>query len=170
MSKITRKKLVKGTKLQAQPVDDLYTAVGNEISNATINDDNVEHLEGTFRLNWWLSNINWANATATVNPEKANEQAYNFPFILPPTQDIFNTTIDENSKYYTMKDLTLSIDQGDEPIDWLAPHNDSSSPSGYSWSAGTKSEAGKFEIDIYFWNKTPSSVASNTTHWENNFA
>ena len=170
MSKITRKKLVKGTKLQAQPVDDLYTAAGNEISNATINDDNVEHLEGTFRLNWWLSNINWANGTVSVNPEEANEQAYNFPFILPPTQDIFNTTIDENSKYYTMKDLTLSIDQGDEPIDWLVPHTDTSSPTGYSWSAGTKSEAGKFEIDIYFWNKTPSSVASNTTHWENNFA
>ena len=112
MSKITRKKLTKGTKLQAQPVNDFYQGVNTAIANRTLDKDNLNY-ETPFELEWSIDSINWTDTASTQS------QAWSFPFILPATQDIFSTELTENSIPCTLRSIVVSMDQGDEPITWF---------------------------------------------------
>jgi len=188
MSKITRKKLVKGTKLQAQPISAFETAVSSGLNNQGVNADNLDKYESSFRLNWWLPQLQYGNEPDLINndpPDTAyyakvwwdKEQVYNFPFILPATQDIWTTGINEQSKYYTLRDITFTHDQGDEPISYLAYPAVSGSWSGteyvksndttyapYFYEANTKDF--EFSFRLTLWAKTPNKVNTDITIWE----
>jgi len=160
MSKVTRQKLVKGTKLQAQPVDDLFVAVENELEAPSINKENIPY-ESSFHLNWIVDSIVWSSATTG---KKARDKAFVMPFILAPTQDLFGLQIAEDSEYYTLREITFSHDQGDEAINWF-PHQTKAGPV-YEAMGCTKGDAGNYNFVLSIYKKTPSIVTSEVTHWE----
>lgn len=163
MSKITRKKLTKGTKLQAQPVNDFYQNVENSIRNRTLDKDNLSY-ETPFELEWSIDSINWTDDTTT------QEQAWTYPFILPATQDIFSTQLTENSLPYTLRQIVVSMDQGDEPVVWF-PKQSRLLPAGGIELLGTsEGDAGKFTFKINIFKKTPSLVESGIKTWETELA
>jgi hypothetical protein len=178
MSKKTREKLVKGTKLAAQPLNDLLKieVVDTGLNVGNVDDANLENYETSFRTNFWLSSITSyrapdpsADPAVTVDSGENINQAYCFPFILAPPQDTFSTNINSDSKYYTLRDMSFSWDQGDEPISWVAYINEN--PAGtvddrfYNFGT-TEVEAGKFDFKLSLWCKTPTYVNPNVTHWE----
>ncbi len=57
MSKITRKKLVKGTKIQAQTIGAFDTAVASGLNNQGIDATNLDKYESSFRLNWSMPQL-----------------------------------------------------------------------------------------------------------------
>lgn len=160
MSKITRQKLVKGTKLQAQPVDDLFVAVQTEIDGSTINKDNIPY-ESSFHLSWMLDSLNWGDGTGG---KMDGNKAFNMPFILAPTQDLFNVQITETSEYYTLREIIFSHDQGDEAQNWF-PHQTAAGPR-LEALGSSRGDAGNYNFVLTIFKKTPSLVASNITHWE----
>lgn len=188
MSKITRKKLVKGTKIQAQTIGAFDTAVASGLNNQGIDATNLDKYESTFRLNWWLPQLQYGNEPDPADADPADpayfarvwwdkNQVYNFPFILPATQDIWTTGINEQSKYYTLRDITFSHDQGDEPISYLAypavsgswestenvkSNNTTYAP--YFYEANTKDF--EFTFRLTLWAKTPNIVNDDITIWE----
>ena len=154
MSEITRKKLAKGTKLQAQPVNDFFDATQTAIRNRTLNKENVPY-ESTFELNYSIDCIRWA---------EAGDQAWTFPFILPETQDKFSTQQQEDTTSATLRSIVLSTDQGDEPIVWR-PEADQGD--GTQIILGTsEGDAGIFSIKLAIFKKTPTVVESNLNTWE----
>ena len=172
MSKKTRERLVKGTKLAAQPLNDLLKTevVDNGLNAGNIDATNLENYETSFRTNFWLSSISQDNEESQTGLKFG--QAYCFPFILAPTQDTFTENINSNSKYYTLRDMSFSWDQGDEPISWLAwvenvMHGGDPVTDSRYYSFGTsEAEAGKFDFKLTLWCKTPTAVNANVTHWE----
>jgi len=171
MSKIERKKLVKGTKLQAEPIDDFFTAVNNEIKaigTTGLDRDNISYLS-SFHLKWTLSSILWGTTgIISERGEFKSEQAYCFPFILPETQDKFSSQITADSTYYTLKDIVMSLDQGDEPINWF-PWQTKAGPS-YTPQGTTTGDAGNYNFKLSIFKKTPWTVNNNITHWESEIA
>lgn len=173
MSKKTRERLVKGTKLASQPLNDLLkvAVVDNGLNVGDVDDANLENYETSFRTNFWLSSITSyrAPAAGAVETGENVNQAYCFPFILAPPQDTFSENINSDSKYYTLRDMSFSWDQGDEPISWVAYINQN--PAGtvndrfYNFGT-TEVEAGKFDYKLSLWSKTPTAVNPNVTHWE----
>lgn len=162
MSKITRKKLTKGTKLQAQPVNDFYQNVESAITGRTLDKDNLPY-ETPFELEWSIDSINWTDVTTT------HEQAWTFPFILAATQDIFSTELTENSIPYTLRSIVMSMDQGDEPITWF-PEMTRLTGGGVEYLGTTEGDAGKFTFKLNIFKKTPSSQEPGVTTWETELA
>jgi hypothetical protein len=162
MSKITRKKLTKGTKLQAQPVNDFYQGVNTAIANRTLDKDNLNY-ETPFELEWSIDSINWTDTASTQS------QAWSFPFILPATQDIFSTELTENSIPCTLRSIVVSMDQGDEPITWF-PQMTRLTGGGVEYFGTSEGDAGKFTFKLNIFKKTPSSVETNITTWETEIA
>lgn len=159
MSKITRKKLTKGTKLQAQPVNDFYQAVERTIGERTLNKENLVY-QTPFELEWSIDSINWTNDVLT------QQQAWTFPFILAATQDIFSPQLTEESIAYTLRQIVVSMDQGDEPIVWF-PKQSRLLPAGGVELLGTsEGDAGNFDFKINIYKKTPSVVEANIKTWE----
>lgn len=159
MSKITRKKLTKGTKLQAQPINDFYQAVERAIGDRTLNKENLVY-QTPFELEWSIDSINWTDDVLT------QQQAWTFPFILAATQDIFSTQLTEESIAYTLRQLVVSMDQGDEPIVWF-PKQSRLLPAGGVELLGTsEGDAGNFDFKINIYKKTPTKVEPNITTWE----
>ncbi len=159
MSKITRKKLTKGTKLQAQPINDFYQAVERTIGDRTLNKENLVY-QTPFELEWSIDSINWTDDVLT------QQQAWTFPFILAATQDIFSKQLTEESIAYTLRQLVVSMDQGDEPIVWF-PKQTRLLPAGGVELLGTsEGDAGNFDFKINIYKKTPTNVEPNITTWE----
>ena len=159
MSKITRKKLTKGTKLQAQPINDFYQSVARAIGDGTLNKDNMAY-ETPFELEWSIDSINWTDDTAT------QQQAWTFPFILAATQDIFSTQLTEESIAYTLRQLVVSMDQGDEPIVWFPKQTRIAPGVGVELLGTSEGDAGNFDFKINIYKKTPTNVENNITTWE----
>lgn len=180
MAKITRKKLAKGTKLQAQPIDNFESGVNQALNEQGVDAENLSIYESSYRLNWWIPQLRYGNAPvpSSIEPPPdpiqvqqwwSKTQVFNFPFVLPATQDIWTTGINEQSKYHTLKDITMTIDQGDEPINWIvAP--DATAPTGYNTFAPTMYESNTRDFEYFFrltlWAKTPNVVNNNITIWE----
>lgn len=167
MTQIDRKKLVKGTKLAAEPIDEAFGSVQSDVNASGFSSENLDGYESSFRMNFWLSNINYVRDVDAGSAFANKEQAYVFPFMLAPPQDEFALEQDETNKnFYTLRELTFSIDQGDEPIDWVME-----AENGFTeFQATTKGEAGKWSVDVSIWSKTPQSSTTITpkpTFWEN---
>lgn len=162
MSDITRKKLTKGTKLQAQPVDDFFTSVASAIQNRELDKDNLPYESG-FELNYSIDSIGWTADTET------QQQAWTFPFILPEPQDTFSRTfqLSSTSTPYTLRRIVFSLDQGDEPIVWFPYQKHTHVASGQDHTMGTVKggmSGVSFELNIF--KKTPSIVANQIKTWE----
>lgn len=187
MSKITRKKLVKGTKLQSQPIFSLQAGVNNYLQTQGVDEENLDKYESSFRLNWSMPQLYYSTkADPAINAEVdsayyarvyfPNEQVYNYPFILPATQDIWTQGINEKSKYYTLRDITFSQDQGDEPIAYVGlPIDTRWTDADYAVATDTTYSPYQLEMNtpefnynfrLTLWSKTPYVVNDNITIWE----
>jgi len=159
MSKITRKKLTKGTKLQAQPINDFYQAVERAIGDRLLDKDNIVY-ETPFELEWSIDSINWSEAAPT------QQQAWTFPFMLAATQDIFSKQLTENSVPCTLRQMVISMDQGDEPIVWFPKQTRIAPGVGVELLGTSEGDAGNFDFKISIYKKTPTNVENNIKTWE----
>lgn len=127
MTKITRPKLTRGTKLKKEHVHGVLSDAATQINGATVTLDQTPNLSmGVFRVNFHIPVIDSRflvidqNSSGTVT--KFNK--YVIPFTLPPTQDHWSTTgtvgtpprfkIDKTVPKMILDELTFSFDQGAE--------------------------------------------------------
>lgn len=191
MSKITRKKLIKGTKLPAQSLDNFFTDVKTAVNTPTINKENLLY-KSNFDLNFNTrivknnTNINkgWklysdTNALGTTmlsgdlgSPHKTyfpvqniyiDQNVYqHFHFILPNTQEVFDINgLKKNSYVYSLNRLVVSVDTLDNPAGTY--------PMTYpTYDAGTYhsiSATDAMDITISLHRKTPY-INNSTQYWE----
>jgi len=193
MSKLTRKKLVKGTKLQAQQITGTQVPINEGLNEQAVNSENLDKYESPFRLNFWLPQIRFGDNPNPASdpfgyedlafyykPWFAKNQVYNYPFIIPATQDIWTEQINENSRYYTLREISFSQDQGDEPISWLSLITSQETSTPYAEQSPTYPYTSTYSNMIYeactrefdysirlsLWSKTPWAIDNNLTIWE----
>tara|TARA_B100000131_G_scaffold93350_1_gene90183 strand:- start:9 stop:1682 length:1674 start_codon:yes stop_codon:yes gene_type:complete len=116
MSKISRKKLARGTKLTTNHVYQPLTDIGDSIS---ITSDRMENKNGTFRLNLSIPVINdGVSKTKTdyhITPQKDMRAALCVPFTLVPLQVYFDNGLGrkyarESTPQLTLEEISVSFD------------------------------------------------------------
>jgi len=122
MSKITRNKLNRGTKLTVDHVFTPLLDVANNLFNGTINQENIESNIASFRVNINVPVIDTELINHYgINPDEGFPRGgYCVPFMLPPLQEFYEPQNETVSYNYDTPDLVLdefsfSFDQRSEP-------------------------------------------------------
>lgn len=189
MSKITRKKLVKGTKLPAQNLNNFFTDVASAVNTPTINKENLPY-KANFDLNFntrivknnIIANKGWKLYSDTgplgttmlagdmgspipwqpIPDLYINKNIYqHFHFILPNTQEVFDLNGLTNNNYvYSLNRIVVSVDTLDNPAS-THPNVETTTNGTYHSLSGTDA----MDIIISLHRKTPYRNNS-TTYWE----
>lgn len=144
MAKITRKKLARGTKLQVDQMHGPAADTATQLSAGRISQDQLEAGNSTFRVNLFVPYIGmqlfqpfnfngnpalftttggW-DGSAPVMRTDPGKRPFGIPFILPPTQELFQSTgsagsaafnLDETTPTAILEEVSFSFDQRGEP-------------------------------------------------------
>jgi hypothetical protein len=125
MSKVTRPKLTRGTKLKQEHIHGVLTDVASEINAATVTVDQTPKASaGVFRLNFHIPVLDsrFLVIGQSSSGHVATTNQYAIPFTLPPSQEHFSTIgavgdpprfkVDKSVPRLILDEFSFSFDQG----------------------------------------------------------
>jgi len=124
MGKVTRKRLARGTKLTADHVQTPLASIAAELNNGTIEQEQLESGDGTFRVNlhipYLASDFPFSKDTVVIGDLMQEFAAYCIPFTFPPTQEMWSATsagyvLSQNQPHFVLEEISFSFDQRGEP-------------------------------------------------------
>ena len=124
MAKVTRKRLARGTKLTADHIQTPLASIANQINDATIEQEQLEASDGTFRVNlhvpYLASDFPFSEDNVVIGHLMQEFAAYCIPFTFPPTQEMWSATssgysVSEQQPQFVLEEISFSFDQRDEP-------------------------------------------------------
>ena len=172
MTKLTRQKLVKGTKLAAQQVNDFNLDAITNVNDAALKQDENFDYKSTFRLNWSV------NRWLIVNPDydaytgtdriASDELFQGWNFILPNPQELFDENTTPDSKFYELNEVHLSLDQCDEPAALVVNRVRAAGPDYAPAVELSADNVVVYEFEIEIFKKNPSTLGgtSSTAVWD----
>ena len=144
MAKITRKKLARGTKLQVDQMHGPMSDTATQLSAGRINQSQLEAGDSTFRVNLFVPYIGmqlfqpfnfngnptgftstggWDTSASSMRTNPG-ARPFGIPFILPPSQDLFQSSgvsgsaafnLDQSTPTAILEEVSFSFDQRGEP-------------------------------------------------------
>lgn len=124
MSKVTRPKLTRGTKLKTAHVHGVLGDIATDLNASNVTIDQLSDSMGTFRINFHIPCIDsrFASVVQRVDGSIAGLQQYAIPFTLPPAQNYFKKTgvvgdpprfkVDRGVPRIILDEFSFSFDQG----------------------------------------------------------
>jgi hypothetical protein len=115
MAKVTRTKLARGTKINADHVHTPLSSIASQINASNIDAMQMQQRQGTFRINLNFASIGAEGPFYDQNP-------WSVPFCLPPLQEYWNVTsvgglkqwnTDTGTPQVFLDEITLGFDQKD---------------------------------------------------------
>jgi len=109
MSKINREKLTRGVKLTAEHFNDPTAAIATEITNGSLNAEQLDKNIGKFNIALNFPSVESYQFDGGI----AGDSVLMVPFIVPPLQDRWNTSLatNETTPYAKLKDISIGFDQ-----------------------------------------------------------
>ena len=124
MTKVTRKKLARGTKLTADHIQKPLLSIAATLDTGRIEQDQLESGNGTFRVNlhipYLASDFPFSKDTVVSGDLMQEFAAYCIPFTFPPTQEMWSATtagyvLSEAQPTFVLEEISFSFDQRGEP-------------------------------------------------------
>lgn len=112
MSKINRNKLSRGSKLVPEHLNTSLQAASSVVQGGNINEDQLEHNESAFYVHW---NIPVIRSSWGETPYNGKIEVP-FPFVLPPTQDLWDVSRHSTEKKIVLEEMMFSFDQNANPL------------------------------------------------------
>ena len=186
MTKITRPKLTRGTKLKSEHIHGVLSDAATQINAATITPDQTpDAAMGSFRMNFHIPAIDSKflaiSQGATGAIERINR--YEIPFTLPPSQDYWDTTgavgdpprfaVDKTVPRIILEEFSFSFDQGNAAATRTDYHfTTSSKPAGVNEGCLDFEEADAYTLELslseksqWYFNAATSSDTSATLRY-----
>ena len=162
MTKITRPKLTRGTKLKQEHVHGVLSSAANEINAANITPDQTPNSAmGIFRVNFHIPVIDsrFLSVKQSSTGHVAGFNKYVIPFTLPPTQDYWSTTgavgdpprfeVDKTVPKIILDEFSFSFDQGSAAATRTDYHfSTSAKPAGSSEGCLDFEEADAYSLEL----------------------
>ena len=177
MTKITRPKLTRGTKLKTEQVHGVLNSAATQINGATVTlDQTPEAAMGVFRLNFHIPVIDSrflaVDQSSTGHVEEI--QPYTIPFTLPPTQDYFDVAgsagdpprfaMDNPVPRIILDEFSFSFDQGSAAASRTDYHfATSAKPAGVNEGALDFEESNAYSLELSLSEKSQMYFNSDGT-------
>jgi hypothetical protein len=152
MAKINRYKLSHGTKLTNDHLNSSLGAATDVLNSGLIQKDQITPNKNAFYINWNIPVIrsSWGEAAYK------NKIEVPIPFILPPTQELFDSKYHSKEQLITLDEIMFSFDQNGNPLAFTDTYDASEYP-----ALLYDGVADAYKVRIRLYEKTPSIISSD---------